>query len=173
MLSPVRIVVASVVCLVLAACSQPEPPVVNPGVENTDLAIRLTMVPDGLVVAKNQGASLELRPADEMLGGVIRFTVGPETTGVNLVAEVTDHQAQIEGLPDGEYRGAQELQGDFGTAFYSRGKFSEDGVLQEETRILLIHPAGNRLLTIAYQYPAGDDSASRVEQLIDVLSYVE
>ena len=45
--------------------------------------------------------------------------------------------------------------------------------MQEETLILLIHPAGNRLLTIAYRYPAGDDSAARVEQLIDVLSYLE
>jgi hypothetical protein len=173
MLTRARIVAACVVCLVLSACSQPEPPAVNPGVENSALGIRLTTVPDGLVVTENRGTNLELRPADETLGGVIRFSVGPETTGVNLVAEVADHQAYIEGLPDGEYRGAQELQGDFGTAFYSRGRFSEGDVLQEETRIVLIHPAGNRLLTIAYQYPAGDDSGSRVEQLIDVLSYLE
>jgi hypothetical protein len=159
--------------MALTACSQPEPPVVNPGVENSDLAIRLTTVPDGLIVAENQGTTLELRPADATSGGAIRFAVGPETIGVNLVAAVNDHQAHIEGLPDGEYRGAQELQGDFGTAFYSRGRFSVDGALQEETQILLIHPAGNRLLTIAYQYPAGEDSAARVEQLIDVLSYVE
>jgi len=69
--------------------------------------------------------------------------------------------------------GAQELQADFGTAFYSRGRFNENEALQEETRILLIHPAGNKLLTISYRYPAADDSASRVEQLIEVLSYLE
>ena len=173
MLTPARCVVASLLCLVLSACSQPEPPAVNLGVENLDLAIRLTTIPEGLVVAANQGSSLELRPTDETAGGVIWFAVGPETVGVNLVAAVKEHQTHIEGLPDGNYLGAQELQGDFGTAFYSRGRFSDDGSMQEETRIVLIHPSGNRMLTIAYRYPAGDDSASRVEQLIEVLSYLE
>ena len=173
MLTRARLVVASLLCLTLSACSKPEPPAVNPGVENLDLAIRLTTIPDGLIVTDNQGSSLELRPADETAGGVIQFAVGPETVGVNLVAEVKEHQTQIEGLPDGDYRGAQELMGDFGTAFYSRGRFSDQEVLQEETRILLIHPAGNKLLTIAYRYPAGEDSAARVEQLIDLLSYLE
>jgi hypothetical protein len=173
MLTPARCVVASLLCLVLSACSQPEPPAANPGVENLDLAIRLSTIPEGLVVAANQGSSLELRPGDETAGGVIWFAVGPETVGVNLVAAVEEHQSHIEGLPDGNYLGAQELQGDFGTAFYSRGRYSDNGSVQEETRIMLIHPGGNRLLTIAYRYPAGDDSAFRVEQLIDVLSYVE
>ena len=172
-MTPPRIFVASLVCLTLTACSQPEPPVVNPGVENLDLAIRLTTIPNGLVVADNQGTSLELRPTDETVGGVIWFAVGAETVGVNLVAAVKEHETLIEGLPDGDYRGAQELQGNFGTAFYSRGRFSDNGALQEETHILLIHPTGNRLLTIGYRYPAGEDSAARVEQLIDVLTYIE
>ena len=168
-----RWVVGSLLFLALNACSPAEPPVVDTGVENLDLAIGLTMTPDGLVVAENQGASLELRPADEGASGVVWFEVGPEQIGVNLVAAVKDHQAYIEGLPGGDYRGAQELQGDFGSAFYSRGRYSSEEALQEETRILLIHPAGNKLLTIAYRYPAGEDSASRVEQLIEVLSYLE
>jgi hypothetical protein len=62
---------------------------------------------------------------------------------------------------------------DRGTAFYSRGRFVEKGVVEEETVILTIHPSANRLLTISYRYPAGEDSAARVEKLIDVLSYVE
>ena len=43
----------------------------------------------------------------------------------------------------------------------------------EETVIVTLHPSANRLLTISYRYPAGEDSAQRVEQLIDVLSYLE
>jgi len=39
--------------------------------------------------------------------------------------------------------------------------------------VLTLHPSGNRMLTISYRYPAGEDSAQRVEQLIDVLSYLE
>jgi len=167
------LVVGSLLFLAVSACSSPEPPVVDTGVENLDLAIRLSAIPDGLVVAANQGTSLELRPVGETADGVIWFVVGPEQTGVNLVAAVSEHQAHIEGLPEGEYRGAQELLGDFGTAFYSRGRFLDDEALKEETRIMLIHPAGNRLLTIAYRYPAAEDSASRVEQLIEVLSYLE
>ena len=161
------------IALAVVACAGPPPPPPDPGVDNRDLNIRLAAVPDGLVVADNQGTSLELRPTDENLGGVLWFAVGPEQIGVNLVAAVKEHQAHIEGLPDGDYMGAQELQGPLGTAFYSRGRFVEKGVEEEETVILTIHPSGNRMLTISYRYPAGEDSAARVEKLIDVLSYLE
>ncbi len=160
------------IALVAVACAGPSAPS-DPRVENLDLDIRLTAIPDGLVVADNQGTSLELRPADEPVGGIVWFAVGPEQQGVNLVAAVKEHQERIEGLPDSEYKGAQELLGPLGTAFYSRGRYVEDGAVVEETIILTIHSSGNRLLTISYRYPAGEDSARRVEQLIDVLSYLE
>lgn len=166
----------STIALLLAAvtltCSQPGPPP-DRSIENLDLGIRLAALPAGLALAANQGTSLELKPADESRGGIIWFAVGPEQEGVNLVAAVNEHQARIEGLPDGEYKGGQELQGDFGVAFYSRGRFIEAGSLLEETVLFLIHPAGNRLLTIHYRYPAGDDSAARVEELIGVLAELE
>ena len=37
----------------------------------------------------------------------------------------------------------------------------------------MVHPTQSRLLTITYRYPAGDDSAARVEQLIGVLAEIE
>ena len=43
----------------------------------------------------------------------------------------------------------------------------------EETVLFLIHPAANRQLEIHYRYPAADDSAARVEQLIEVLAELE
>ena len=43
----------------------------------------------------------------------------------------------------------------------------------EETVLFLIHPRDYRLLEIQYRYPAADDSAARVEQLIEVLSELE
>lgn len=164
-----------VLALALLSCAQPPepPPPPPPGVENAELDITLTSVPEGLRVAANQGSNLKLEPVDPAVGGAIRFEVGPEEIGVNLVAAVRDHQQSIEGLPDGNYMGAQELQADFGTAFYSRGRFTEDGVALEETVIFRIHPRASRLLSIDYRYPAGDDSAERVEQLIEVLSFVE
>ena len=161
------------ITLAAVACAGPSAQPPDPRVENLDLDLRLTAIPDGLVVADNQGTSLELRPADEFVGGIVWFAVGPEQQGINLVAAVKMHQERIEGLPEGEYKGAQELQGPLGTAFYSRGRYVEDGAVVEETVILSFHPSGNRQLTISYRYPAGEDSSQRVEQLIDVLSYLE
>ncbi len=172
MATPHRKFLPVLIVLAVVACAGPSAPI-DTSVENLDLDIRLTAIPDGLVVADNQGASLELRPADEPIGGMLWFAVGPEQQGVNLVAALKEHQERIEGLPEGEYKGAQELQGPLGTAFYSRGRFVRDGAMVEETVILTIHPSGNRQLSISYRYPAGEDSARRVEQLIDVLSYLE
>ncbi len=155
----------------LAACSLAPPP--DPGVVNAELRIRLANVPEGFEVAINQGAVLELSPIGGIAGGSVLFAVGPEETGINLVAAVKEHQARIESLPGGEYQGAQELQGPLGTAFYSRGRFQGDDGLEEETVILSLHPSQSRLLEIIYDYPAGDDSAARVKELIGVLAEVE
>lgn len=166
----------AVVCLALAAltCSKPAPPP-DTSIENTELGIKLASLPGGLALSANQGSTLELKPADERTSGRVWFIARPERegVGVNLVAAVQDHQAEIEGMPDGSYMGAQELQGDVGTVFYSRGRFSEAGSEIEETVLFLIHPDGNRLLEIHYRYPAGTDSAARVEQLIGVLAEME
>ena len=165
-----RVVVVLAACC--AACSpQQAPP--EGGYSNLDLGIRLAAVPDGFAVAVNQGSSFELRPTDETVGGLLWFGVGPEVEGVNLVAAVNKHQARIEGLPGGDYKGAQELQGPLGTAFYSRGRYLDGETETEETILVTIHPKGNRMLTITYRYPAGNDSAARVEQLIETLAFVE
>jgi hypothetical protein len=168
--------ITTVLCLALLAltCSGPAPPA-DTEIENSNLGIKLASAPEGLALSVNQGETLELRPADEGTAGRLWFTVRPEQegVGVNLVAAVQGHQAQIEGMPGGSYKGAQELQGDFGVAFYSRGRFSEAGSEVEETVLFLIHPTGNRLLEIHYRYPAGSDSAARVEQLISVLAELE
>ena len=161
-----------VLALIVLACSRPAS-IPDPGVENIDLGIKLASMPEGLVVDANQGSTLELRPAEEGAAGVVWFVVGPEQVAVNLVAAVQEHQTHIEDLPGGTYKGAQELQGDIGTAFYSRGRFVDADSSLEETVLFLIHPSGNRLLEIHYRYPAGDDSAARVEQLIGVLAELE
>jgi hypothetical protein len=146
------------------------PPPADTGVENVDLGIKLASVPEGLKATVNEGSSLELRPTGEGVDGLMWFVVSPDLHAVNLVAAVTDHQAQIEGLPDGEYKGAQELQGGFGVAFYSRGNFTDNAAAIEETVLFLIHPTTSRRLEIHYRYPAAEDSAARVEQLIAVLA---
>jgi hypothetical protein len=157
------------------SCGEPAPPPApaDTSVENAELGIRLAAVPEGLETAVNQGRNLELRPTAEGVDGVMSFIVGPEQDAINLVAAVQDHQAKIEALPDGEYMGAQELTGDAGVVFYSRGRFLDQEATVEETVLFLIHPADYRLLEIHYRYPAADDSGSRVGQLLEVLSELE
>jgi len=170
-----RMIFVLVLVVSTLSCAEPPPPPPPPdtSVENTELGIALASVPEGLRTALNEGSSLELRPTAEGADGLVWFAVGPEKVGVNLVAATQSHQAQIENLPDGEYKGGEELQGDFGVAFYSRGRFSEGDVTVEETVIFLIHPAASRKLEIHYRYPAADDSAARVNQLIEVLAELE
>jgi hypothetical protein len=163
---------AAVVILLALSCAAPSTPPATETIQNVDLGLELKGLPHGLAVASNQGTSLELRPTDPAREGVLWFAVGPEQEGVNLVSAVQDHQAQMEGKNGADYKGGQELQGDFGSAFYSRGRYIENDTLMEETAVFMIHPAGNRLLGIHYRYPAGEDSSARVEQLIDVISYV-
>jgi hypothetical protein len=174
MMTPSRTLVVLCLALLALTCSEPAPPP-DTSVENAALGIKLTSLPEGLVLAINQGETLELKPADEGTAGRVWFVARPEQegVGVNLVAAVQGHQAEVEAMPDGSYKGAQELQGDIGTAFYSRGRFSENGLEVEETILFLIHPSANRLLEIHYRYPAGTDSAARVEQLIGVLGELE
>ena len=168
--------VLSLLLLILTvfSCAEPEPPPPQQvGVQNHDLGISLSSVPEDLAVASNQGSSLELRPLNPAFEGIMWFEVGPPVQAVNLVEAVQQHQQHIQGRPDGEYLGAQELQGDFGVAFYSRGRYNDRGLMTEETVVYRIHPEGDRLLAIHSRYPAPEDSAARVEQLLDGLSRVE
>lgn len=170
-LAHATLALAAAVLLATCAPAPTTPP--DTSVTNAELGIRLAAVPEGFEVARSEGAVLELRPVGGIAGGSVLFAVGPEETGVNLVAAVKAHQAHIEGLPGGEYQGAQELQGPLGTAFYSRGRYQGADGLEEETVILSLHPSQSRLLEITYDYPAGDDSAARVKELIGVLAQVE
>lgn len=172
---PARIagLVAGVALVLLLGCAQPSEPPPPVEVVNKELGVNLSSLPAGLTVGENEGRNLELRPAAPEKKGGIWFDVGPETHAVNLVLAVNDHQMLIEGRPGGEYLGAQELIGDFGSAFYSRGRFDQGSDRLEETVLYVIHPTGNRLLSIRSQYPAGTDSAARVEELIDVVSRMD
>jgi hypothetical protein len=170
----IRTMIVLTLMLTVMSCAEPPPPPPpDTSVENVDLGIRLAAVPEGLETTVNEGSSLELQPTAEGVEGLVWFVVSPDLHAVNLVAAVANHQAQIEGLPDGEYMGGQELQGDFGVAFYSRGRYSEAEATVEETALFLIHPTASRQLEIHYRYPAADDSAARVEQLIAVLAELE
>ncbi len=160
--------------LLAAACGSREPtPPADPSVTNDALGLRLSAVPSDFEVAVNEGDRFELVPVEKTVGGRAEFSVGPEESGINLVAVVNRHQQYIEEMPEAEYKGGQELVTPYGPAFYSRGRYLAGLTDTEETNIFLKHPFEDRLLTISYRYPAGADSSVRVQQLLDILAVIE
>lgn len=155
------------------ATDQPEGPALANDVSNPSLGLTIVGLPPVWAVAVNEGERLELIPLDAERPGLVRVSVGPEETGVNLVAAVDAHKLMIESSEGGVYSGAQELSGPLGVAFYSRGRYEEHGSMVEETRIFALHPTASRLLVFEYTYPAADDSSTRVSELIELFALVE
>ena len=170
-----RSIVAGMLALAALAASCAPPPEQAPSsVDNPVLGLRIEAVPDGFVVIANSGDTLALAPVGEGVEGRVEVRVGPQETGVNLVAAIHEHQTDIEARPEGIYHGARELEGPLGTAFYSRGSYlSDDGTMVEETLVTAIHPSGDRRLDMVYTYPASTDSGERVTALIGLLAETE
>ena len=148
-------------------------------VENGGVGIALTAVPAGFEVETNEGEELVLvRTGEE--GGRLAFEMTPvQAAGVNLQQMVWAEKERIEGLPNGQYRGQNELGGvPLGTTYTSRGRFeTEEGESVEEYRALMVHPTQNRALILDYEYPTpapgSEEGSSRLEHLMLVLEQVE
>jgi len=168
-------ILASIAIGLAAGCQSPAPP--EPAaqrIENAALGIAVAAVPEGLEVAVNDGERLELVPAGDAATGRIEVSCGaPSLGGVNLVAAVQEHEAEIRAREGGEYRGQRELAGPLGTAFYSRGVYPGAAGPTEETVLFAIHPDGDRVLRLTYRYPAAADSGERVGQLLALLAELE
>lgn len=158
--------------LFAAACSAPAP---TPGgrVESRDLGLAIGTLPRGVVVATNQGTTLQLTGSTEKGPGQLTVTVGPPETSINLVETVKQQRATFEALPRGQYFGYRELVTPSGSAFTVRGRFEEGGEEVEEVRVLALHPAKDRRLSLSYRYPAGGDTEERMNQLLEVLGEIE
>ena len=155
-----------------AAPSAPEPV----RVENAEVGIALASLPAFFRVDVNEGDRLVLAPADPAVAGELTISAGePQRSGINLVAAIEEHKAQLAERADGEFKGQRELGGPLGTAFYSRGRYTgDDGTAMEEIKIFVIHPWGDRRLNLDYVYPAGDDSAQRLQdQMFEVFGELE
>ncbi|HUP25219.1 MAG TPA: hypothetical protein VNB06_20060 [Thermoanaerobaculia bacterium] len=145
-------------------------------VENEALDLALARVPAGLALRDN-GANIRLVPSGGDAGdqSELRIEVGPDSAfGIDPVQLANDQQASFGEAAGGEFFGAQKLVTPLGPATYARGRFdAEDGSRIEETRAYAVHPAANRLVTVTYRYPAGEDSRERVAQLLEVLGEIE
>lgn len=163
--------------LLIGSCNQrSQPELAEPTpmvVENSTLRLRLAGVPGAFTTVTNDGDELVLRPADRAVEGEIRFANKAPEAGQNLPAELKVHEEAVAAKEGGDYLGARELTSQLGTTYYSRGRYVADGALIEETTIYALHPYADRIMTITYRYPAGNDSSDRVQQLLEVLAVVE
>jgi len=163
--------------LLIGSCNQPPEPETAETtpmvVENSELRLRLAGVPGSFMTVTNDGDQLVLNVAGPDTEGEILFANKPPEAGQNLPAEIKLRRTLIEEQKDGDFLGAQELTSQLGTTYYSRGRYVLDGILIEETTIFALHPYADRITTITYRYPAGDDSSERVQQLFEVLAVVE
>lgn len=145
-------------------------------VENAALGVAIADLSPLFVVARNEGQELVLEPRLEgaPIPGRLEVLAAEPGSSVNLVAAVQDHAAGFESRPDGEFRGQRELGSPLGTAFYSRGRYRDetDGPT-EETVIFVLHPDGQRILSLRYRYPAGEDSTERLQSMFEVLGELE
>ncbi|MEM6794579.1 MAG: hypothetical protein AAF725_11410 [Acidobacteriota bacterium] len=177
--APVRLLLA---CALIASCggflacqpgSESSAPAdaVGETVENQSLGVAIAELPAFFKVVDNSGATIELAPADPAVEGTVTIAASePETGGINLVAAVEEHKADLLAKEGGEFKGQREMTFQFGTAFYSRGIFSEGERILEETKIHALHPAGDRRLVLTYRYPSAEDTAQRLnDQLFAVL----
>lgn len=98
----------------------------------------------------------------------------PQVAGVNLVEAVNRRQDEIEARPDGRFYGQAELGGPLGTAYSTRGGYSEGGEDVEEVRIFAVHPQGDRLLHVTLRYaPVAGQGPARVDQAMRAFGWIE
>lgn len=167
------------VLFLLVGCQQQtteEPPPPRERAENPQVGIALAGVPEFFKVEVNEGDHFSLVPKDETISGRVFIRTGDKGVGgVNLVAAVEKHREGIEAIEGAEYKGQRELGSHLGTAFYSRGRFPDDGgQITEETIVFLVHPWSDRTLQLVYRYPAGEDSKERLQdQLFSILEELE
>jgi len=167
-----------ILALLPVACSrnesQSETPSVPETIQNPALDLSLQGLPEGWKLVKNEGLDFRFAPVES--DGEVQIESASAELGSNLVEAVHAHQADIESREGGHYLGARELSGPLGTAFYSRGRFlDEKGTEMEETVIYSLHPRGNGIIVLRYDYPAGtpDDSSKRVQSLMELFSGIE
>ncbi len=166
--SPATVGAIAILAVSLGACQKAAEPAPTVRVENPQLGMAIAALPADFTLVSSDGATIELAPSAAELTGTVRVIAGEaETGGINLVAALKQHEAEILERPDGEYKGQAEYVSPLGTTYASRGRFSDQGGTVEERVILMVHPWGDRTLKVIYLYPAGDDTQERLDALMN------
>lgn len=182
-MSPSTPALLSIPLLVAALACQKEQGSAPPRVENTALGIAFEPIPESFVLETNEGSILSFRTLEAdsddgeetPRGGRAWVELGPTgESNINLVSIVNSQKVLFESLPGGEFFGSRELVTPSGPAYYSRGRFDlDDGERVEEIRLFQLHPGEYRLLRLHYRYPAAEDSAQRLQDLLELAGALE
>lgn len=161
----------------LAACPGAEPPADEPAAEPVESAaagVRIAALPAVFEVESNDASGLALGAPSLPGPSDLTITLSDEyEQGLDIIDAVEQALAGFEARPAGRSFGQTQLISPLGHAYMPRGRYEIDGRPVEELRALLAHPWGNRLLTLSYVYPAGDDTSERGEQLMELLGEME
>jgi hypothetical protein len=172
--------------LVLGACGGGEPQTDGEAVaaepdrlESAEMGIAVVDPAGGIFEPEaNEGGEIRLRFVgdEEHAPGTVIYRAEPEQDyGVNLVEAVNARKAELETMPGGEFLGQIELRSHLGTAYSTRGRFTDEkGRTLEAMRIFAVHPTANRLLHMTYRYePAPGQTTTRFEHATTAFGYVE
>lgn len=134
-----------------------------------EAGVAIGRVPAGLRVVRREDGRVVLAP--DRGEGEITFRMSSPVDGVlDPLGPARAVQEEIERLPDGAFLGSQELRTPLGKAFTARGRYRTARGVTEEIRVLAVHPRGDRFLTVTSVHPAADDSAARVQILLEVFT---
>ena len=182
----VFVLVCTGVSTVLIGCqSAAEPEETGPvRIVLEEEALAFNALPDGCTRVEPSELPFEL--ACELLEttetpagppGSIWLEVGePSDFGIEIDDVAKSHKPFYEGMPEGVHLAGRQIIGPLGPARYTRGRFlGDDAVTQQQLRLFMLHPIENRLVTMVYQHPAGDDgdSRGRITQLLVLLGETE
>lgn len=172
----IRLPAAWPICLltVLTLACPAEPPkeehVTDAGVAAPQIGLRFTAIPDGLTLV-SVGATVELEAPDN---GRLVVSAGEHSDyGIDVTQIANQQREAFQDLEQGEFLGARRLMLPLGEGSYARGHYVASDQLWEEVRGFAVHPTENRLVTFTYTYPASDDSATRVQTLLDLMGNAE
>lgn len=156
-----------------AAEETPEPAPAE-SVESVSAGVRITALPDVFDVAGNDSDALRLTASSLPGPNSVTITLSDEyPSGLNILDAVKQEMSNFEALPEGRSFGQTQLVAPIGLTYMARGRYERDGAQVEELKAMLAHPWGNRLLAVAYAYPAGTDTSERGAQLMELLGEME
>ncbi len=146
----------------------------GPALESPAAGIRLLSIPEPFELATDDPAGPVLTVPESAGGGTVRITLsGEHPDGLNIIEAAKQEMADFEAMQNGESFGQTKLMAPIGLTYMLRGRYASGGTPSEELRAMVAHPWGNRLLTLSYVYPLGDDTQQRGEQLMALLGEIE